>query len=151
MKRKETIRENGTRRVQFFPVDSGLVEQSHKDSCDINSMIAKARRGVFQPPRSPGSYGDFTGVTDYHSARNQILAAEATFFALPSELRNRFNNDPQEVLDFIDDPENLEECYELGLIVRPEASPPSGGPVTQGGTGDPEPAVVDENTAPVGA
>lgn len=118
--KKITERENGTRRVQHVPEGESCVEQSHKDACDINSMIEKARRGVFIPPESAGRYGDFTGVTDFQTAMNQVKAAEATFSFLPSWLRKKFDNDPAKAIDFVNDPENAEECYELGLLERPK-------------------------------
>lgn len=137
MKRKLSVRENGTRRVQFVPEGDSLVEQSHKDTCDINYMMARARRGSFIPPSNKGQYGDFTNVTDFHSAQNQILAAEATFFALPAELRERFNNDPHEVLAFINDEANEEEAIRLGLLDRPPGVPEEG--VTASAAADPPP------------
>lgn len=118
--KKVTERENGTRRVQMVPTGESRVEQSHKDMCDINSMVARARRGQFVPPESRGVYGDFTKVTDFQSAMNQIMAAEATFGFLPAYIRKRFDNDPAKLLAFMDDGENLEACYELGLIERPK-------------------------------
>lgn len=120
MKRIVLERENGSRRIRLVPEGESRVEQSHKDACDINSMVAKARRGQFVPPVSRGVYGDFTQVTDFQSAMNQIKAAEATFNFLPSHIRKRFDNDPQKVLAFMDDPDNLDDCYELGLLDRPK-------------------------------
>jgi len=124
MKRILTERPNGLLRVQYELEDAGLVEQSHRDTCDINSMVARARRGTFVPPTNRGVYGDFTNVPDYQTARNRLLEVEATFFALPSELREKFNNDPGKVLEFLDNPENQEECYNLGLIDRPKPNIP---------------------------
>jgi hypothetical protein len=41
---------------------------------------------------------------------------------LDPKLRMRFANDPQNLVDFLDDPENHDEAEKLGLIVR-EAKP----------------------------
>ena len=42
------------------------------------------------------------------------------FDNLPSDVRNRFNNNPAQLLDFVADPENKEEAIELGLLPKPE-------------------------------
>lgn len=120
---KET-RPNGSKRLSLKTTDESKVEQSHKDTCDINSMVARARRGAFTPPKSRGSYGDFTSITSYQDARNRILACEATFFTLPAEVRKRFENNPQAVLDFLEDPANKDEAIKLGLIERPKEEKP---------------------------
>ena len=44
------------------------------------------------------------------------------FADLPSSIRTKFNNDPAQYLDFVQDPEKLEEMRELGLaLADPEA------------------------------
>ena len=46
----------------------------------------------------------------------QIVAtANSMFQDLPSSIRNQFQNDPGQFLDFVQDPENLEEMREMGL------------------------------------
>lgn len=147
MKRVVIERENGTRRVQCVPEGESAVEQSHKDDCDINSMIAKARRGQFIPPASRGVYGDFTACDDFQTAMNQIKAAEATFGYLPSWLRKRFDNDPAKAVEFVNDPENAEECYELGLLERPkavQAEPGAPAEPVAPAVADPPPAAAPE-------
>lgn len=121
MERTHETRKNGTRRVIYHPDQENQTCQSDKKACDINTMMARAEKGQFIPPQGgPGAYGDFTGYGDYMECRNKILAAEATFFALPADLRKRFNNDPAEVIEFMEDPSNLQECYRLGLLAEPE-------------------------------
>jgi len=61
-------------------------------------------------------YGDFTGISDYHSALNQITAAQQGFMQLPAELRSRFDNDPGKLLEFLGDEKNLDEAIKLGLV-----------------------------------
>lgn len=121
MKRKVSHPKGGLpkrRRVQYLPAKDGKVEQSHKDECDINTMVARARRGTFIPPANRGMYGDFSNMPDFQTSKNIVLAAEAMFFALPADLRERFENDPGKALAFMDNPDNREECYKLGLLAR---------------------------------
>jgi phage internal scaffolding protein len=68
-----------------------------------------------ETPLSP-RYGDFTGIGDYHTALNQVIAAEDEFMSLPAQLRARFENDPAQLINFLDNPENYNEAVSLGLV-----------------------------------
>jgi phage internal scaffolding protein len=97
--------------------DPSLAQQHMKDECDINTIIQ--RFGVTgelpTAPVSP-SYGDFSGVTDYHSALNKINATMDDFMALPAQLRVRFDHDPVKLLEFLENDQNRSEAIQLGLI-----------------------------------
>jgi phage internal scaffolding protein len=105
--------------------DPSLAQQHMKDECDINVIIE--RFGVTgQIPTAPvsPSYGDFSGVTDYHSALNQINATMEDFMALPAQLRVRFDHDPVKLLEFLENDQNRSEAIQLGLIDgQPVAEP----------------------------
>lgn len=94
-----------------------LAQQQFKDECDINNILRQFNvTGLLpQAPLSP-RYGDFTGITDYHSALNAVIAAEDGFMALPADLRARFQNDPEQLIEFLDQPENYDEAVKLGLV-----------------------------------
>jgi len=105
--------------------DPSLSQQHMKDECDINVIVE--RFGVTgelpQAPVSP-TYGDFSGVTDYHSALNQINATMDDFMALPAKLRVRFDHDPVKLLEFLENESNRDEAIQLGLIDgEPVAAP----------------------------
>jgi len=97
--------------------DPSLAQQHMKDECDINVIVE--RFGVTgQIPQTPiePSYGDFSGVTDYHTAMNKIKAADAAFMALPAKLRAKFDHDPNALLNFLENETNRSEAIQLGLI-----------------------------------
>ena len=97
--------------------DASLAQQHMKDECDINVIVE--RFGVTgELPSVPVSpqYGDFSGVTDYHSALNQINATMDDFMALPAKLRVRFDHDPVKLLEFLENDQNRDEAIQLGLI-----------------------------------
>ena len=106
-------------RVQFSTKDT-RTEQSHKQECDINYILAKhLKTGVINHQNAyGGQYGD-TSAIDYHSAMNTIVNADQMFNDLPSGTRTRFQNDPAKFLDFVGDENNLEEMYTMGLATRP--------------------------------
>lgn len=114
--------------------DASKAIQSQKDEADINTIVrnfgltGKVPENIRVPV-----YGDFdVGVTDYRSALEAIKTAEQSFMAMPAEVRARFQNDPQQFLDFCADSGNLEEMRKLGLAVpavveTPVPIPPTGG------------------------
>jgi len=97
--------------------DKSLAQQHMKDECDINVIVE--RFGVTgQIPVTPlePSYGDFSGVGDYHTALNKIRASDEAFMALPAKIRAKFSHDPYELVNFLMDESNRSEAIELGLI-----------------------------------
>ena len=103
---------------------SGLVceeptraQQHHKDECDINIILERfGKTGQVPVNAISGTYGDFSGVHDYHTAMNALIASESEFAALPAQMRTRFDNDPSKLIEFLDNPQNKAEAEKLGLI-----------------------------------
>lgn len=96
-------------------------KQSFKAECDINNIMAKYQRtGVldFAAKREP-QYGDCTGI-EFQAGMEMISRARTMFEELPSSIRARFENNPVEFLNFVQNPENREEAKELGLL-KPDA------------------------------
>jgi len=108
--------------------DKSLAQQHMKDECDINVIVERFGVTGSMPVKAiEPSYGDFSGVSDYHTALNKIKAADAEFMALPAKLRAKFDHDPNALLNFLENEANRDEAIELGLIdgepiVRPIVS-----------------------------
>lgn len=102
-----------------------LTEQHHKDACDVNFIMRQYQeRGVLPEMRSGGTFGDFTASpADFREACELVRTARERFDSLPSTVRERFNNDPAELLDFLDDPENRAEAEKLGLVATVTDAP----------------------------
>ena len=105
--------------------DATLAQQHHKDECDINNILRQFNiTGLLPEAALSPRYGDFTGIGDYHTALNQVIAAEDEFMSLPATLRARFGNDPAQLIEFLDNPENYNEAISLGLVEKkPEVMP----------------------------
>ena len=97
--------------------EPSLAQQHFKDECDINNILRQFNITGLLPesPLSP-RYGDFTGIGDYHTALNRVIAAQDEFEALPAQIRARFNNDPAELIEFLEDDKNRPEAESLGLV-----------------------------------
>lgn len=122
------VRPNGSRRViQEFEGES-LTEASHQAEVDINEIVSRYQRTGVLPSRGGApSYGDFTGVRDYHSALDAVRAADAAFMTLPPEIRKRFQNDAGLLLAFLSDPANRAEAEKIGLLERRGTPPDKAG------------------------
>ena len=120
-------RVTGVPQTQYYSEDVGKTRQSEKDSCDINLIVAKARETGFvgHVNRATGHFGVHTGI-DFREAMQAIGEAYDAFGELPAEVRRRFDNDPATLIDFIDNPDNLEEAVELGLMDAPAPPPDTG-------------------------
>jgi phage internal scaffolding protein len=97
--------------------DASLAQQHFKEECDINTILEKFNITGLLPenPLSP-RYGDFTGISDYHTALNRVYAAQDEFDALPAQIRARFGNDPAQLIEFLENSENRQEAESLGLV-----------------------------------
>lgn len=117
-----TVRENGTLRVTTVNELPSLTIQSEADSCDINKIVAKFKTTGLMTnlAKSLPRQGDFSEACDYHSAMNQVVAANEAFMTLPAALRKRFSNDPGQLLSFLENEDNRSEAIKLGLVKAPQ-------------------------------
>lgn len=108
-----------------------LTQQHFRDECDINHIMARYRETGFlvdpmQKATAKPQFGDFSTVSDFMQAQNIIAHARENFDALPSNLRERFANNPAQMLSFLENESNYEEAVKLGLVEkRPESVVPS--------------------------
>ena len=62
-------------------------------------------------------YGDFSTFEDYQTSIEVVRKAEEDFANLPSNIRAYFDNNPANMLQFLQEPEkNYEEGVRLGLF-----------------------------------
>lgn len=111
-----------------------FTEQAHKDECNVNNIIRKYDRTglITHVNKIEARFGDITGL-DFKTMMDTVTQTTMLFNNLPSEIRNRFQNDPGKLLAFMEDPNNRNEAISLGLIKEewPEALDGIGEHVTQ--------------------
>jgi len=120
-------RQNGSTQVLSVPEGESLAQQQYKDQCDVNKIIAKYKAtGTLTHVRNAqqGVYADLTEITDYHDALNKIHRANTAFSELPAQLRLKLNNNPENLINYLLNPENDQEAVKLGLKT-PKASEPA--------------------------
>jgi len=98
-----------------------MTRESFRDECNINSIMAKAVRGVI--PRLNSKSPLFQDVSDIGTFQNMHLRMQEIqdefLHKVPAEIRLRHGNDPGRFADWLQKPENREEAIGLGLIVDP--------------------------------
>jgi len=99
-------------------LDASLTQQQFAEEADINTIVNRfLKTGVMPTPNTFPQYVDFEGIFDYQSAMNLVRAADESFMRMDAKVRSRFNNSPQEFLEFFANPENTQEAIRLGLAI----------------------------------
>jgi len=96
-----------------------LTKQSFTKECDINNIMAKYQKtGALEHlNKNEASYG-FASSQDFTESMEIVAKGQTMFEELPSSIRSKFENDPAKFLEFVQNPENLEEMQELGLAKK---------------------------------
>lgn len=117
-----------------------LTKQASKDEVDINKILGTyAQTGVlpFADRQAFGQYGDVSNIGSFQECVNRVKETEAAFMALPAVVRDRYANEPAELLAAVDaarngDPEAFRELVEIGVLemspakdIKPSSSPSS--------------------------
>ncbi|AXH74724.1 MAG: internal scaffolding protein [Microviridae sp.] len=106
-----------SRETALHCMDKSLTQQHMAKECDINEIVRQfGLTGVLPNKYEAPVYADFTDVGDYRTALQAVREAGEKFMELPAELRARFENDPQRLIDFVGDERNRHEAFTLGLV-----------------------------------
>lgn len=107
-----------SRQTGLHCTDPTRAQQQFQDECDINTIMRKfAVTKTLPLTMGMPTYDDYTdAVTDYQTAQNAIIQAKQAFQQLPARVRDRFQNNPQHLLEFVMDKTNKEEAEKLGLL-----------------------------------
>lgn len=119
-------------------------KQSFAAECDINNILKQfGKTGQLTHISSraaQGVYRDLPDDVDFQTSLSIVQQGEAAFATLPSRVRNRFHNSPEEFLAFLADPANREEAIKLGLVIPdplPSPVPPAPSTKDKNGSTDP--------------
>lgn len=108
-------------------VEPSRTKQSFAEEADINFLMDRfLRTGYLPSVEELGGpqpmFGDFSEGVSYMDALERVRAAEEGFLQLDAKVRDRFRNDPAELLEFLSDPGNREEALRLGLVADKRAA-----------------------------
>lgn len=119
----------GRERADFTSTDKSLTQQHLAAECDINNIIRKFEKTglVTHVTDKVARFGDFTNLPDYQAMLNTVRSAESQFMLLPAEMRERFDNDPARLVEFLSDSRNRDEAIKLGILVEKRSGAEQGG------------------------
>lgn len=122
--------------TQIVNEEPSKTVQADAADADINVIVARLHQAGLPASREPWwSEADASSPVSYQDALQMIATAQARFEALPSRVRERFGNDPDKLIRFMDDPANADEAVKLGLVPKPrEPERPVGGASGEGGS-----------------
>ena len=113
-----TERTASKKNVDYSKVPS-LTVQEQKESTDINNILKRfTKTGLIDHVNeNEARYGEFAGIS-YHEHLTIVRDVQRTFNELPSDVRAQFDNNPQEWIEHISVPGNVEDMKD-GVIDNP--------------------------------
>ena len=111
--------QNDAKKKVLNPNVISRTNQSGKDRSDINQIVKKGILSTGISSQRRPQFGDFSNSQDFLSQQNKVAQFRADFEALPSHIRDKFSNQPESYLEFMQNPENKEEAVKLGLLPKP--------------------------------
>lgn len=120
------FKRNNAPRREYDPGEI-ITEQSHGPHHEIENIVAQyTRTGVLLHNETyAGSYGDISNADSYEEALLKVREAEQFYDALPEGIRQEFPTGTAEFLEFINNPDNVEEIEAFGLDTSHLAQPKS--------------------------
>jgi phage internal scaffolding protein len=108
---------NPPSRCWFETTGDSMTQQHFAEESEINNILrSHDRNGVIEHiHRGNAIYGDFSNITDFSDALYQIKEAQQEFLNIPSEIREKFQNDAGQFFKFASNPDNLQELRDMGL------------------------------------
>lgn len=103
----------------FVCLSPSMTQQQFKDECDVNNILRNyVNTGVLTHTSGKTPvFGDYSQMpSDYGEALALIQKSVDQFSELPSDVRDRFDNSPKNLVLFLQDPKNLDEAKKLGLV-----------------------------------
>lgn len=122
--RKNLVHESSEGLTCFTP---SRTQQQFKEECDVNNILRNyVNTGVLNHVSNVApEFGDFSEVpSDYGEALALIEKSNEEFMKFPSEVRERFDNKPINMIRFLQDENNREEAVKLGLVNKPDKAEP---------------------------
>lgn len=109
-----------------FSKSPSMTSQHPAEETDINKIIGRLQKGqVVMTSAGQPFYGDVSDLGGLQEAIMKVQEAEDLFMQYPAQVRERFDNDPVKMVQFLEDANNHQEAVKLGLVnPRPEVKIP---------------------------
>lgn len=95
--------------------------QEFTKECDINHIIAKhLKMGQAIEVDTNANYTDVSNIPAYEEMLTKVIVAKQSFNRLDNKVREKFHNNPNELMDFLKNKDNYDEAVKLGLVNKKE-------------------------------
>lgn len=114
------VRPDGSRKCATYDDSPSLTQQQFQQEANINFIVKRWKKTGVDPrdhERVP-LVGDLSTVPNFQQAQNQVRVVMELFEGLPAKVRERFQNSPEKMLAFVNDPSTQEEAIALGIAKR---------------------------------
>lgn len=103
-------------------VGHSLTQQQFKDECDIHRILTRyAEYGTCDHlMRVAPKYVDCTHISSktFQDHLDFMMDFDDYFDSLPQEVRDKFDDDPEAMMEYLADEKNFEAACELGIISK---------------------------------
>lgn len=107
--------------------EPSMTVQADANEADINKIIKRFEKAgmVTRLNSNQPFFGDVSEFDGLQDAIIKVEAADERFMALPADIRERFSNDPVELVQFLSDTNNRPEAEKLGLVLPQKTVEPA--------------------------
>lgn len=126
--------------VEVKEFGASMASQSFADEVDINKIMARVQKGhpVLTSNGQP-FYGDVSEFGGLQESLIKVQEANDLFMQFPANVREKFDNDPVNFVEFMSDPKNTKKAIDLGLatalpepvVPEPPVTPASAPPASK--------------------
>jgi hypothetical protein len=120
-----TLRNSNIRSVKSSrtPKEAGksLTLQSQSKSATIQNIVKRCAKTGYLPYSSKTpKFIDISGIGDLQTIYNRQIEINNYFNNLDADVRSKFDNNFVKMVEFMQDPNNADECIKLGLFEKPD-------------------------------
>lgn len=122
MKTFTNLTEQRVRNSISFKESKSMTDQSAKKQTDINSIMANyAKTGLLPVQQEKvARYIDNTQIMPLEQAHELVRDAMNLFEELPAQIRKLMDNKPENMVNFIKDPDNKDILIKYNVLEKPK-------------------------------
>lgn len=105
--------------------DEGRTVQADRNEADINKILARFEKSgmITHLSKETPFYGDVSEFSGLQDCLIKVREADELFMGMSATIRERFENNPVKMVDFLADERNREEAISLGMVLPPPVTP----------------------------
>ena len=120
--------------------EKSMTRQEFKKECDVNVVLDRyLKTGQLPYSAGTGVYSNVSEVPSYQEALQFVIDAQNDFAKLNPHVKNRFGNNPQNLIEFLQNEDNYDEALKLGLVRPPHQGSDSTNKAPRGPKGQEKP------------